>query len=134
MQEEYNGKSIFSQRYIGMTEEAIRNEMDRLQNQVYMMEKVLDSLNEDGKMYKQTFEANQRKGERLIRGMDEKLSKVQKAVDYTSLQDHVDEMIKNISADLEDRNKGNFKKVMVMLRINTILLIILIALIAFTHF
>jgi hypothetical protein len=99
-----------------------------------MMEKVLDSLNEDGKMYKQTFEANQRKGERLIRGMDEKLSKVQKAVDYTSLQDHVDEMIKNISADLEDRNKGNFKKVMVMLRINTILLIILIALIAFTHF
>ena len=74
---EYKGKSIFTRRYIGMSEEAIREEIDRLQGQVYALEDALDSLKSEDKDFYNSVEEHQRKLEKMVTDLDSKITKLQ---------------------------------------------------------
>ncbi|SDH27840.1 hypothetical protein SAMN05421493_10190 [Pseudobutyrivibrio sp. 49] len=132
MAEEYKGKSIFSRRYVGMSEEAIREEIDRLQGRVHALEKALDSLQEDDKNFINAIEDNQRKMEKLIIELDKKITKLQSSLDYDApIKTQLDTATKDISAKLKAANKESVDKLIVVLQFNTALLIILLGVVVY---
>ena len=134
MQEEYKGKTIFSRRYVGMSEEDIREEIDRLQKRVYELEKALDSLREDDKEFINAIEDNQLKLETLIKDLDQKITKLQSSLDYDApIKNHLDNVTKDISKKLKDANKETTKTLVRVLQFDTILLIILIFIVIYKN-
>ena len=132
MAEEYKGKSLFSRRYIGMSEEAIREEIDRLQGKVYALEKALDSLKEDDKNFINEIEDNQRKMEKLVMEIDKKITKLQGSLDYDApIKSQLDNASKDISAKLKAANKESLDKMVRVLQFNTVLLILLLCVVIY---
>ena len=132
MAEEYKGKSLFSRRYIGMSEEAIREEIDRLQGKVYALEKALDSLKEDDKNFINEIEDNQRKMEKLVMEIDKKITKLQGSLDYDApIKSQLDKASKDISAKLKAANKESLDKMVRVLQFNTVLLILLLCVVIY---
>ena len=132
MQEEYKGKSIFSRRYVGMSEEAIRDEIDRLQGQVYALEKALDSLKEDDKNFIDAITDNQAKMERLINDIDKKITKLQSSLDYDApIKNQLDIATKDIGAKLKAANKESLDKLIRVLQFNTVILILLLCVVIY---
>ena len=128
------GKPIFSRRYVGMSEEAIREEIDRLQGQVYELEKALDSLKEDDKEFISAIEENQLKLEKLIKDMDQKITKLQSSLDYDApIKNHLDNVTKDITKKLKAANKGSNALLVKVLQFNTILLIVLIFIVIYKN-
>ena len=128
------GKPIFSRRYVGMSEEAIREEIDRLQGQVYELEKALDSLKEDDKEFISAIEENQLKLEKLIKDMDQKITKLQSSLDYDApIKNHLDNVTKDITKKLKAANKESNALLVKVLQFNTILLIVLIFIVIYKN-
>ena len=126
MSGEYKGKSLFSRRYIGMSEEAIRDEIDRLQGQVYELEKALDALKADDKDFADSIAENQIKMEKLVKSMDEKLTKLQSSLDYDApIKNQIDNLTKDISTKVQAYNKDMFIKLARVMQFDTVLLIVL---------
>lgn len=134
MQGEYNGKSIFSRRYIGMSEEAIREEIDRLQGQVYALEKALDSLKEDDKDFINAIEDNQQKMEKLIKDIDDKITKLQSSLDYDApIKHQIDNVTKDISSKIKASNKESIDNLTKVLQFNTVLLILILCVVIYRY-
>ena len=132
MAEEYKGKSIFSRRYIGMSGEAIREEIDRLQGQVYALEKALDSLKDDDKNFINAIEDNQRKMEKLVIELDKKITKLQSSLDYDApIKAQLDTATKDIGAKLKAANQESIDKLVRVLQFNTVLLILLLCVVVY---
>ena len=132
MAEEYKGKSIFSRRYIGMSAEAIREEIDRLQGQVYALEKALDSLQEDDKNFINAIEDNQHKMEKLVIELDKKITKLQSSLDYDApIKTQLDTATTDISAKLKAANQESIDKLVRVLQFNTVLLILLLCVVIY---
>ena len=128
------GKPIFSRRYVGMSEEAIREEIDRLQGQDYELEKALDSLKEDDKEFISAIEENQLKLEKLINDMDQKITKLQSSLDYDApIKNHLDNVTKDITKKLKAANKESNALLVKVLQFNTILLIVLIFIVIYKN-
>lgn len=129
---DYKGKSVFGRRYVGMSEEAIRNEIDRLQGQVYALEIALDSLKEDDKNFINAIENNQLKVDKLLIELDKKITKVQSSLDYNApIKNQLDAATKDIGAKFKAANKESIDKLINILLVNTILLILLICVVVF---
>ncbi|MBR5635870.1 MAG: hypothetical protein IKW81_02940 [Pseudobutyrivibrio sp.] len=135
MQGEYKGKSVFSRRYVGMSEEAIRSEIDRLQERVYELERALDALKSDDKEFINSIEDNQIKMEKLVKELDEKITKLQSSLDYDApIKNHLDNVTKNMRATLMDANKERLNLIAKVLQVDTILIIILLGLFIYKSF
>jgi predicted RNase H-like nuclease (RuvC/YqgF family) len=129
---EYKGKSIFTRRYIGMSEEAIREEIDRLQGQVYALEDALDSLKSEDKDFYNSVEENQHKLEKMVTDLDSKITKLQSSLDYDSpVKTHLDNFTKDISGRLRAVNRDLLVKLAVVLQVNTILLFLILSVVIY---
>lgn len=130
MQEGKTGKPIFRHRYIGMKEEAIREEVDRLQMEVYALEKALNSFEEDVKENRNLIIDGQRKNEELIISLDEKFGKLQSNLDYEApLKKQLVSITKDMGEKLKDANRQGWSRLEQFLLINTVLLVVVIVLV-----
>lgn len=130
MQDGKTGKPIFRRRYVGMTEEAIRQEVDRLQMEVYALEKAMYSYDKDGRENRDLIIEGQRKNEELINSLDEKLSRLQSNLDYEApLKKQLVGITKDMGEKLKDANKQGWSRLEQFLVTNTILLLVIIVLI-----
>ncbi|CBK74229.1 hypothetical protein CIY_14340 [Butyrivibrio fibrisolvens 16/4] len=130
MQEGKTGKPIFRHRYIGMKEEAIREEVDRLQMEVYALEKALDSFEKNGKENWNLIIEGQKKNEELISSIDERFSRLQSNLDYEApLKKQLVSITKDMGEKLKDANRQGWSRLEQFLLIDTILLFVVIVLI-----
>lgn len=127
---EYKGKMMFEHRYVGMSESAIREEIDRLQGELYAMQEALDFLSEDGKESRKAIVEGQRQNERLIKQLEEKVEKLKYTLDYESpVKTQITAATKEISGQLQKDFDSKMAKVILLGGINTVLLIIAICII-----
>ncbi|MCR5580060.1 MAG: hypothetical protein K6F66_00600 [Pseudobutyrivibrio sp.] len=141
MQGEYRGKPIFSHRYIGMDEDSIRAEIDRLQGELYSMEEALDFYSRDNRQIQEDISANQVKNEKLLRSMELKIQDLQDKLDYgTPVKTQLANVTKEFTEKLDevynaDRLKNHEKSISTLIGIsiaNTILILILIGLVCYS--
>lgn len=126
MQGEYKGKPVFRHRYIGMNEDAIRDEIDRLQAELYSMQEALDYLYSNSNEYKQEAANAQLKNERLLKDVDEKLVRLQRSLDYEApMKAQLDKVTDDISVKIENANNKRWSKVIRLTCLNTLLIVIL---------
>ena len=140
MQGEYNGKPIFRHRYVSLNEEAIREEINRLQDELYSMQEVLELVTRDNKALKQQAIEGQENNERLLKELLNKVQNLREALDYsTPLKAQVAEATAEFKSKMEaiytsaskDGGKYSSKALMVCTVINTVLLLILIGLVGY---
>ncbi|SDB04258.1 hypothetical protein SAMN02910298_00026 [Pseudobutyrivibrio sp. YE44] len=130
MQGEYKGRDIFRRRYVGMDEDAIRQEISRLQEELYSMQDALDYLYDNSKESKALAAEVQVKNERLLKGIDVKMSKLQRSLDYEApIKSQLDKVTGEISEKIETANNQRWGKLMALAYINTGLIVILAALV-----
>jgi len=141
MPAEYSGKPIFRHRYIGMDKDSIREEIDRLQSELFTMQDALDYYSKDNKEIRQNILDAQENNEKLLRGVEQKLQDLKDEMDYgTPVKTQLETVTKDFTAKLEEvYNTDRLKKleqsntILTGLNIvNTILILALIALVG--HF
>mgnify|MGYP002868906902 CR=1 FL=1 len=96
MQGEYNGKPIFSRRYVSMNEDAIREEIDRLQDEIYSMQEALEMFGKENKITRQHVIDSQTNNEKLLKELGIRVQNLNDAMDYSKplkaqLKDATDE-------------------------------------------
>ena len=138
MQGEYSGKPIFRHRYVGMKEEAIREEIDRLQEELSVMQDALDYFSKDNKDIKQRIIDNQKNNEQLIKDVSRRIQDLKYGMDYTTpLKKQLDEVVgeftdsfnKNYDLDKLNQQEKNLAVLVKLTIVNTILIIVAIALV-----
>ena len=143
MQGEYNGKPIFKHRYIGMNEEEIRAEIDRLQSEIYSMEEYLEFYRKDNVQLRGEITAAQQQNEKLLRSLEFKVQNLQDALDYTKpLKSRLDTIVKEFEVNLESlyntegikKQQRNVSVLTTLTVINTILILCVIGLVGFSIF
>ncbi len=135
MQGDYKGKDIFRHRYVGMDEDAIRQEISRLQEELYSMQDALDFLYDNSKEAKQAALNAQLKNERMLKGIDDKMVRLQRSLDYEApIKAQLDKVTGEISQKLETANKQRWGKLITLSFINTGMLVILVVLLFYSHF
>ncbi len=141
MQNEYNGKPIFRHRYVSMDEESIREEINRLQGEIYAMQRTLELFGHDNNEIKQQVADNHEKNEKLLKSLEVKVNELKDSLDYgTPLKKQLDSVTKDFSAKIEevynaDRLKKQEKGMSTLTSltiINTVLLIVLIGLVGYS--
>lgn len=73
MQGEYSGKPIFRRRYVSMNEDAIREEINRLQDELYSMQEALELFGKDNKDIRNQVLNGQENNERLMKVLGTKV-------------------------------------------------------------
>lgn len=139
MQGEYNGKPIFSRRYVSMNEDAIREEIDRLQDEIFSMQEALTLFGKDNKATRQHVIDSQAENEKLLRQLELKIQDLSDSLDYTKpfksqLVDATSEFKNRLEGLYDEANKKNnstFRAITALSFVNTILLFILIALVGY---
>ena len=141
MQGEYKGKPIFSRRYVSMNEEAIREDIDRLQGELYSMQEALDLFGKGNSEIKQQILDSQESNEALLKKLEIKVGNLEDALDYsiplkTQLSDAVAEFrikLNDIydSANYKAKDKTT-KIVLIVSVINTLLLLVLTGLLLYS--
>ena len=81
MKGEFSGKSIFKHRYIGMAEDDIRQEIDRLQGEVFELQQLLQLYAIENGEIKQKIYESQTTNEKLCRSVQTKIQNLQDALD-----------------------------------------------------
>lgn len=143
MQGEYTGKPIFKHRYIGMAEDDIREEIDRLQGEVFELQQLLQIYSRDtGELKQNIFEAQMR-NEKLIKSLEIKVQNLQDALDYTKpMKSQMDGIIKEFELNLESvydhdgvkKQQRDIKIFSVLTAINTVLILCAIGLLGYSIF
>ena len=141
MQGEYNGKPMFRRRYVVMNEGAIRDEINRLQDEIYSMQEALELFGHDNIETRQQVIDNQKDNEKLIKGLEVKIQNLQDALDYTTplksqLAEATDEFKDRLNALYDETNQKSNNNAMRALTaltiVNTILLFVLIGLVGYS--
>lgn len=141
MQGEYNGKSIFRHRFVAMNEDAIRDEIDRLQDEIYTLQEALDIFGRDNKELRQQVIDGQSQNEKLIRELGIKVQNLNDALDYSTplkaqLADATEEFkirLNELCDEAHHSKSGNSMKALTAISIiNTILLFVLIGLVGYS--
>ena len=141
MQGEYNGKPIFSRRYVSMNEDAIREEIDRLQDEIYTMQEALEMFGKENKTTRQHVIDSQNNNEKLLKELEIKVQNLNDALEYSKplkaqLKDATDEFKGRLNElyDEARKEKGlpSEKALIVVSIVNTILLFILIGLVGYS--
>lgn len=141
MQREYNGKTIFRHRFVAMNEDAIRGEIDRLQDEIYSMQEALDMFGHDNKEIRQQVIDSQTQNEKLLKELGTKVQNLSDALDYsTPLKSQLAEATEDFKTRLnelyDETNKksesNSMKALTVISIINTILLFALIGLVGYS--
>lgn len=126
MQGEYKGKDIFRHRYVGMDEDAIRDEINRLQEELYSMQDALDFLYDNSKEAKALAKDAQLKNERILNGIDNKMSRLVRSLDYEApIKLQLEKITGEISEKIETANKLRWNKLIILAYINTGLIVIM---------
>ena len=143
MQGEYTGKPIFKHRYIGMAEDDIREEIDRLQGEVFELQQLLQLYSRDtGELKQNIFEAQMR-NEKLIKGLEIKVQNLQDALDYTKpMKAQMDGLIKEFELNLESvynhdgvkKQQRDIRIFSILTGINTFLILCAIGLLGYSIF
>ena len=143
MKGEFSGKSIFKHRYICMAEDDIRQEIDRLQGEVFELQQLLQLYAIENGEIKQKIYESQTTNEKLCRSVETKVQNLQDALDYTKpVKAQMDNLIKEFELNLESvYNHDGVKKQQRDIRIfsaftaiNTLLLLCLIGLLSYSIF
>lgn len=123
MQGEYNGVPIFRHRYVGMNEEAIREEIDRLQDELYTMQEELEFLRSNSNEAKREAEDARIKNERMLKGIDDKMSRLLSALDYEApIKTQLEKVTRDYNEKIFELNNERWSKLYKLAIINTILI------------
>lgn len=135
MQGEYTGKPIFRRRYVGMDEDAIRDEINRLQDELYTLEETLDFIQSNDRIARQQVEEAQIKNERLLKQLDDKFSKLQRSIDYEApIKSQIEKVATELREMVEKSNKEAWNKLVRIMYINTMVVVALAILIVCSIF
>ncbi len=141
MQGEYIGHTIFKHRYIGMDEDAIRQEIDRLQKEVADLEQMLEYYRHDNVEVRKNISESQERTEKLLKSLDTRVQNVQDAFEYTKpMKSQMDSLLKEFEVKLESlynhegikKQQRNVSILTTLTVINTILIVCTIGLIGYT--
>ena len=140
MQGEYKGKLIFCERYVALNEEAIKDEINRLQKELYGMQEILEFVSKDNNTLKHQVIDGQENNERLMKELSNKVQKLQDSLDYsTPLKAQVADATADFKTKMEEvyistsKKSGRSTKVLIIISIvNTLLLLGLIGLIGYS--
>ncbi len=126
MQGDYKGKPIFRHRYVGMDEDAIREEIERLQDELYSMQDALDYLHSNSNEARRISEETQIKNERILKAMDEKLIRLQRSLDYEApIKTQLENVTKDINEKIFTLNNERWTKLYKLACVNTVLVVVL---------
>ena len=141
MQGEYNGKPIFRHRYVSLNEEAIREEINRIQDELYSMQEILELVTKDNKSLRQQAIDGQKSNERLLKELTDKVQSLQESLDYST---PLKAQVAAATADFKEKMESVYasaskervpsKTLMICTVINTVLLLILIGLVGYSIF
>lgn len=141
MQGEYNGKPIFRRRYVSMNEEAIREEINRLQDELYAMQEVLELFGKDNKDIRNQVQAGQEGNERLLKALGKKVENLEEKIDYrTPLKAQLSETVEEFKEKInelygENKKQGiekSIKWLTILTIVNTVLLLGVIMLVGYS--
>ena len=103
MQGEYKGKPIFRHRYVSMNEDAIREEINRLQGELYAMQEALDLFGKGNSEIKQQILDSQYANEELLKKLEIKVHNLEDALDYsTPLKTQLNDTVSEFRIKLND--------------------------------
>ncbi|MBO5617335.1 hypothetical protein [Pseudobutyrivibrio sp.] len=141
MQGEYNGKPIFRRRYVSMNEEAIREEINRLQDELYAMQEVLELFGKDNKDIRNQVQVGQESNERLLKALGKKVENLEEKIDYrTPLKAQLSETVEEFKEKInelycENKKQGiekSIKWLTILTIVNTVLLLGVIMLVGYS--
>lgn len=141
MQGEYSGKPIFRRRYVSMNEDAIREEINRLQDELYSMQEALELFGKDNKDIRNQVLNGQENNERLLKALGTKVENLEQKIDYrTPLKAQFAEAIAEYKEKISQLNdetevksfKRSIRGLTLLTIVNTILLLVMIALIGYS--
>lgn len=140
MHGEYKGKLMFRERYVALNEEAIKDEINRLQKELYGMQEILEFVSKDNTTLKHQVIDGQESNERLMKELSNKVQKLQDSLDYsTPLKAQVADVTADFKSKMEEvyistsKKSGRSTKILIVLSIVNILLLLgLIGLIGFS--
>ena len=102
----------------------------RLQEELYSMQDALDYLYDNSREAKQAAADAQLNNERLLKGIDERVVRLQRSLDYDApIKAQLDKVTGEISGKLEAANKQRWGSLMKLAYINTFLILILTGLV-----
>ena len=141
MQGEYSGKPIFRRRYVSMNEDAIREEINRLQDELYSMQEALELFGKDNKDIRNQVLNGQENNERLMKALGTKVENLEQKIDYrTPLKAQFAEAIAEYKEKISQLNdetevksfKRSIRGLTLLTIVNTILLLVMIVLIGYS--
>ena len=141
MQGEYNGKPIFRRRYVSMNEEAIREEINRLQDELYAMQEVLELFGKDNKDIRNQVQVGQESNERLLKALGKKVENLEEKIDYrTPLKAQLSETVEEFKEKInelygENKKQGiekSIKGLTILAIVNTVVLLGVIMLVGYS--
>lgn len=141
MQGEYSGKPIFRRRYFSMNEDAIREEINRLQDELYSMQEALELFGKDNKDIRNQVLNGQENNERLMKALGTKVENLEQKLDYrTPLKAQFAEAIAEYKEKISQLNdeievksfKRSIRGLTLLTIVNTILLLVMIVLIGYS--
>lgn len=141
MQGEYSGKPIFRRRYVSMNEDAIREEINRLQDELYSMQEALELFGKDNKDIRNQVLTGQENNERLMKALGTKVENLEQKIDYrTPLKAQFAEAIAEYKEKISQLNdeievksfKRSIRGLTLLTIVNTILLLVMIVLIGYS--
>lgn len=141
MQGEYSGKPIFRRRYVSMNEDAIREEINRLQDELYSMQEALELFGKDNKDIRNQVLNGQENNERLMKALGTKVENLEQKLDYrTPLKAQFAEAIAEYKEKISQLNdeievksfKRSIRGLTLLTIVNTILLLVMIVLIGYS--
>ncbi|MCR5196515.1 MAG: hypothetical protein K6D38_09355 [Pseudobutyrivibrio sp.] len=141
MPDEFKGPHIFKHRYIGLSEEDIRGEIERLQGELYAMQDTLEYFGKDNKQIREQIAQSQEANEKLLRGLETKVQNLQDALDYSApIKAQIDTATKEFTEKMDaalntERMKKQEKAIGTITRLvvfDTILLLAAVGLLGYT--
>ncbi|SFH90845.1 hypothetical protein SAMN04487830_11247 [Pseudobutyrivibrio sp. OR37] len=141
MQGEYNGKPIFRRRYVSMNEDAIREEINRLQDELYSMQEALEIFGKDNKDIRNQVREGQESNARLMKSLECQIQSLENKIDYRTplkaeFAEAVSEYRKKINALYETSESKafakNIKALTVLSIVNTFLILVVVVLVGYS--
>ncbi|MCR4568626.1 MAG: hypothetical protein K5769_11280 [Pseudobutyrivibrio sp.] len=143
MPDDYRGPHIFKHRYIGLSEEDIRGEIDRLQGELYAMETALDFFSKDNKEIKEQLSETQQANEKLLKSLDTRVQNLQDSLDYgapikaqidAATKDFTNKMDAALNAERIKRQERSMSALTKLVVLNTVLVLVAVGLVVYSIF
>ncbi len=141
MQGEFRGKPIFTHRYVGMDEDSIREEIERLQGEIYSMQTALDLYSKDNSEIRKVINDGQANNEKLLKGVEIKLQDLRDSLDYgTPVKKQLEDASKEFTTRLEEvynkdrlaKSERNISALIALSIVNTIIIVLLLILVGYS--